>query len=241
MPFTLAHPAAVLPLCRFCPRYCSFPALIVGSVVPDLGYAFGSMALDSLSHRFTGSIVFCLPVGLLILALFYGLRSRLLPILPGPYRRIFLPLFRQAPSSAWVMVTSLLVACWIHLLLDSWTHENGWLVERLPILQYPIARFGYRALRVHAVLGYALSFAGIVWLALAYGQWRRFAEGEACRRAGWEDWRNGILLALLFVPVTAVRHIYGGPLSLVFVAVASMLLTLVAALWIGAPGLRRNG
>ena len=28
MPFTLAHPAAVLPLKRFCPRYLSFPALI---------------------------------------------------------------------------------------------------------------------------------------------------------------------------------------------------------------------
>ena len=70
MPFTLAHPAAVLPLRRFCPRFLNFPALVVGSVGPDAGYAFGWLGADQVSHRFLGSFVFCLPVGLVLVGLF---------------------------------------------------------------------------------------------------------------------------------------------------------------------------
>jgi hypothetical protein len=43
MPFPLAHPAAVLPLRRYCPKYLSFPVLIVGSLVPDVGYCLGRL------------------------------------------------------------------------------------------------------------------------------------------------------------------------------------------------------
>ena len=40
MPFPLAHPAAVLPFRRYCSRWLNFPALVIGSLVPDLGYLF---------------------------------------------------------------------------------------------------------------------------------------------------------------------------------------------------------
>ncbi|WP_245636533.1 DUF4184 family protein [Eikenella longinqua] len=36
MPFTLAHPVAVLPLARC--RRCHFPALVIGSLSPDFVY-----------------------------------------------------------------------------------------------------------------------------------------------------------------------------------------------------------
>jgi hypothetical protein len=52
MPFPVAHLAAVLPLRRYCPRYLSFPALVVGSLSPDLGYLFGHLHTDWFSHRF---------------------------------------------------------------------------------------------------------------------------------------------------------------------------------------------
>ena len=38
MPWTFAHPAAILPLRRFCPAPLDFSALVIGSMVPDLGY-----------------------------------------------------------------------------------------------------------------------------------------------------------------------------------------------------------
>src|SRR6266404_5342332 len=62
MAFPLAHPAAVLPLRRYCPRGFNFAALVVGSLSPDAGYLFGQRNVDEFSHRVVGSFGFCLPV-----------------------------------------------------------------------------------------------------------------------------------------------------------------------------------
>ena len=66
MPFPLAHPAAVLPLRRFCPGRLSFLALVIGSVVPDVAYCFGPLDVDVFAHTLPGSLVFCLPMGWLL-------------------------------------------------------------------------------------------------------------------------------------------------------------------------------
>lgn len=73
MPFPVAHPAAVSPLRRYCPRYLCFPALVAGSLAPDVGYVFGHRHVDWFSHRFwAGSFGFCLPAGLLLDLLYAG-------------------------------------------------------------------------------------------------------------------------------------------------------------------------
>ena len=41
MPWTFAHPAAILPLRSLCPRWLSFPALILGAMAPDISYYVG--------------------------------------------------------------------------------------------------------------------------------------------------------------------------------------------------------
>lgn len=99
MPFPIAHPAAVMPLRRYCPRWLSLPALIIGSVSPDAGYLFGEKGAGGFSHGFLGSFGFCLPAGLLMVALFYSLRAPLAGILPAPYQRALLPLCKRPPGS----------------------------------------------------------------------------------------------------------------------------------------------
>ena len=228
MPFTLAHPAAVLPLRRWCPRLLSFPALIVGSLAPDVGYVFRTTHLDEFSHTFAGSFAFCLPVGILMLALFYVCRSRAVGIFPDCYREIFLPLCRRPRSSLFVMAVSLLVGIWLHLFLDSFTHKGGWLVERVPLLHAPLAGFGYHALRVHQVLWYACSFAGIAWLWLAWERWKQSAGGPMLVNPPRVQWRNAILVAALFVPVEALHHLVGGQAANGVVAISSLLIVIWA-------------
>src|SRR2546426_888521 len=117
MPFPLAHPAAALPLRRFCPQFFDYIALVVGSVLPDVSYAiddlnkfsdtfrfiFGSAVenhtwvknkwdWDDFSHSFIGSIGLCLPLGILLLLGFFSLRSALLQTLPNPHRDALLSL-----------------------------------------------------------------------------------------------------------------------------------------------------
>src|ERR1700685_2244171 len=99
MPFTFAHPAAILPLRRFCPRFFSFPALVIGSLCPDAGYCFGTLDMDDFSHSLKGSIEFCLPVGVVMLGFFYGLRLPVVEMLPERHRKFFLPLCRRPIGS----------------------------------------------------------------------------------------------------------------------------------------------
>src|SRR5882672_6336607 len=69
MPFTLAHPAAVLPLRRW-PRL-DFVALVIGSMTPDFGYYLLLPDMRLETHSFAGSLETCLPVGLLLVLLFH--------------------------------------------------------------------------------------------------------------------------------------------------------------------------
>lgn len=77
MPWTFAHPAAVLPLRRFCPRYLNFPALMTGALMPDLGYYIPGADFATHAHSFQGSVEVCLPAGLAVLCVFLVLRKPL--------------------------------------------------------------------------------------------------------------------------------------------------------------------
>jgi hypothetical protein len=194
MPFPLAHPAAVLPLRRFCPRRLSFPALVVGSLTPDVGYCFGS---GNYSHSFfPGTFAFCLPVGLLMLAAFYGLRLPVAATLPSRLKQAFLPPCQRPVGSLFLIVLSLLIGTWTHLFLDSLSHWDGWLSVHLPLLQdsVPILwRIGFR--------GYDLLYAGftlfgIAWLAVSYWRWLEMAVGSPTLTKPWVRWGFAFLLAL---------------------------------------------
>ena len=92
MPYTLSHPLAVVPLQRWCPAYLNFPALVIGSMTPDFGYFVGQFNVAGLAHTIPGSFVVCVPVGLLVLGLFYALRRPVCYLLPQPHRAALMPL-----------------------------------------------------------------------------------------------------------------------------------------------------
>jgi hypothetical protein len=61
MPWTLSHPAAVLPLRRLTPQPLDFPALVIGSMTPDIGYYINRFDLANFAHTLPGSVFACLP------------------------------------------------------------------------------------------------------------------------------------------------------------------------------------
>lgn len=207
MPFPLAHPVAVLPFKRYFPRFFDFPALVVGSLSPDVGYCFGRLHVENFSHRFLGTLGFCLPVGCLLLWLFFLVRTPVVGAMPERYRRLFLPLCRRPLGPAVVVIFSLLVGAWTHILWDSFTHKNGWFVNHLPILQLPLASLGTHRLRVCSLLWYLCSFAGVAWLWLLFEKWMQASEGVATfkmRRAKW----NAVLFGVLAVGLGLVHHLF---------------------------------
>ena len=75
MAFTLAHMAAALPFYS-AKRWLHFEALLIGTMMPDFPYYFGSnSATGDLSHQWVGIFTYCLPWGLSIFALWkWGLK-----------------------------------------------------------------------------------------------------------------------------------------------------------------------
>src|SRR5438105_7713510 len=81
MPFTLAHPAAILPLRGL--RYLRTAPLIIGAMIPDLPYyvpaRFGHFGPET--HSVTGSFTTCMVLGYATLGCVFLLRRPLTALL----------------------------------------------------------------------------------------------------------------------------------------------------------------
>ena len=169
MPFTLAHPAAVLPLRRRFKMLQTVP-LIVGSVAPDLPY-FVPARINHLmqeTHTFWGSFWVDVPIGMITLLFGFLFRRPLVALLSPRARALCLQSvehFRDQPLH-WVLAPfGILLGTWTHLLWDSFTHDNGWIVRRVAALSAPITVGDYTGTMCH-IMQYVSSVAGLVILAI---------------------------------------------------------------------------
>jgi len=183
LPFTLAHPAAVVPLAK---KRLVFSALVVGTITPDFEYFLRLAPISRISHSLLGLLVFCLPAGLLMLWLWHViLKNALVELLPDSHYRRLLPLcgpFRFRPMSRFALiVVSVLVGAFTHIAWDSFTHHYGWGVQHLAALRTALIETGYGPLRLYNVLQHGSTLVGMVALAALYVRW--FRDGGAAGNA----------------------------------------------------------
>src|ERR1043166_1199719 len=215
MPWTLSHPAAVLPFRRFCwHHYLDFAALIIGSMTPDVGYYIQRFDVASFAHTMPGSFVVCLPSGICLLLLFYLVRKPVCFILPMPHREALLPLCSTVPrlslGSLWVIFLSLLLGAWSHILWDSFTHQSGWFAQRVSWLHEPLLTVGSTPFRGYYLLQQFSTLFGAVILLVSYLAWIRRHQLIRPVHLRAERWRYGlwvviIVVALLFA-LPAAAH-----------------------------------
>ena len=164
MPFTFAHPAAVLPLRRL--RFLQTVPLIIGSVVPDLPYfmpeRWGRMYFPD-THTLYGSFQLCIPLGMASLVFVLLLREPLTVLLGGRARWLCLRAierFNEQPLRWPIALLSVLVGAWTHIVWDSFTHETGWTAARVAALSAPVSFFGWDTATSH-LLQYVSSVFGL--------------------------------------------------------------------------------
>jgi Domain of unknown function (DUF4184) len=169
MPFTFAHPAAILPLRRF--RFLQTVPLIIGSLVPDVPYflptRFGRAAFPD-THTLYGSFSIDLPLGMALLVLTLLLREPLTVLLGARVRWICLrsiERFNERPLHWPIALLSILIGSWTHIAWDSVTHQTGWTAARVAALSAPISLFGWDTVTSH-LLQYVSSVFGLVILAI---------------------------------------------------------------------------
>lgn len=140
MPYPFAHPAAVVPLARLMGRFAVPSALAIGSIAPDLWYFIPELERSD-SHSLIGLASFCLPVGLLVYALYHLFLKQPLIALVSPRLRAFTP--PRLPQASWLaVVVSLLAGALTHLGWDAFTHSYDELFPRFNWLQHGSTLFG---------------------------------------------------------------------------------------------------
>lgn len=172
MPFTFAHPAAILPLRRYCPSLLNFPALVVGSMTPDAGYYLHNWQWAVWGHSFAGSVTFDVMAGLVFLAIFHLSLRPVAALLPHPHREAVLswrPASRLPGLRAIVIAAfSIAIGSWTHIVWDGFTHANGWCVRNFSPLTPTVFSIGSYHVSVWQLLQHASTIFGLYVLWSAY-------------------------------------------------------------------------
>lgn len=140
MPFTLAHPAAIVPLYKIFKDRLSLTGLIIGSIVPDTEYAVNTVTRSVISHTTKGIFYYDLPMGILIAVCYHAFIKQVFTYqLPEFFRNRLAPFaelnwFQYLKKNSITFLLSLMAGIVLHIGWDSFTHDGGYLVRRNPIL-----------------------------------------------------------------------------------------------------------
>jgi hypothetical protein len=126
-----------------------------------------------------------------------------------------------------IIVFSLLCGIWTHLLFDSMTHRYGTIVRHVPALRIRLGVFANHSVRVHHVLWYGLSFAGVVWLSLVFHAWR-IRTGQSLSGAPISRIVTAIAFGFVATLIGALHHAIPGTIGDIAGAVCSIALVAAA-------------
>jgi hypothetical protein len=179
MAFTLAHPAAIMPLRRL--RYLPTLALLVGSVIPDVPYylpnrAFTVTLVDL--HTLSGALVAGVPLGMAILALALVLRRPLTALMTARARWVSLreaEAFLAHPVNWLLAIPAVFIGSLTHIVWDGFTHDDTWIANRVGVLSRKVDVFGLYTGSLSHILQYVTTVLG--FLVLWY--WYRLVAAEA--------------------------------------------------------------
>jgi hypothetical protein len=204
MPWTFAHPAAVLPFARLTgPRALSPLALAVGALGPDLPYYVPGNELAWTAHKAHGVVLIALPAALLVYTLVRWLRRPVVALLPQPHRAFAQNACDATPPltgfSLAMIALSALIGAVTHVVWDAFTHAGRFFVVLIPVLQTPLFNTDSYTVRVFHLLQHLSTLVGGAALLAFY--LRRLARFQAVHAIAREpgDLRRYVTLALLVI------------------------------------------
>jgi len=192
MPFTPAHPAILLLLKPFKNLQLSWTALLIGSIIPDFEYFIWMSPSAYVSHTILGIFIFNLPMTFVMAFLWHQL---LAPVYLKRFNFIHsriqlekIPAFSEWIKKNWmVFFVSAFIGIVSHLVWDSFSHADGYLVHRIPYLMdtvhlgsFPIRRC-YLMWYISTIFGLITLFYWYIDIKKMYSMesFKAFFQGEA--------------------------------------------------------------
>jgi hypothetical protein len=135
VPFTLAHPAAVL-LFRRTPL--PVAAMVAGSMSPDVPVFFKAYGRPyHLTHSALGVVSVDLAMGVLAVAFWFAfLRDPIVDVLPATVRERLAPQARYQRAQWALVVPAVVLGSTTHVFWDLFTHRDRWGVRQIDWLQH---------------------------------------------------------------------------------------------------------
>ncbi len=198
MPFTLSHPAAVIPIRKFG----VLSALVIGSMMPDSLYFMPGVGRhDWYGHTPAGLVIYCLPVGLLFLWLFHAfLKGPLISLFPEVQQRKLYaasPRFVFSPGKRFLLLAfSMLLGAASHVTWDAFTHSSQAGARMFPVLRRVIFIPGHSPFVLADLLQLVSSVIGLAVIFFYYLRWQRHAE-ESDVKIHLPAWAR-VMLVLFF-------------------------------------------
>ena len=203
MPLTFAHPAAVLPFSRNS-KYINFLAMVLGSMAPDFEYFLRGMPAGAAGHTFSGFITFNLPIVVIVYFIYQRFIHRtLFSHLPSIFKDTYSRKTSSSPFlNGFVFLYSTLFGMLTHVVWDSFTHLNGFMVKNLPILTYTVPIFDVH-IPIFKILQHGSTIVGLtVIISYMYVRARKNSgNGEelTTTKQKWMYWGLiGLVTTLLF-------------------------------------------
>ncbi len=208
MPFTLAHPAVVIPLHKRLAGYLSLSALIIGSVMPDFAYFLPMQVTGFYSHSLVGLIGFCLPAGILIYYTFHLVMkrplTRLLPLRLENLANQSTTTTSFSSRTLLIVSISLLIGALTHIIWDSFTHYFMWPVQNIPLLRTELVAIGNYHVYLYRLIQHVSTLLGITYLTWLLINLNRHADNKNLH--GNTLPLQGKVLLILFFILAGVIH-----------------------------------
>ena len=167
MPYAIAHPAAIIPLHRWLGRRSVPSALVIGSVVPDAWYFVPLLGRPD-THTVHGALLYCLPLALLVYALYHLIaKEPLLALLPRTLEaKLRACTVQGLPPAPWSAVALCAAAgALTHVVWDSFTHAGLLSAAYFPALEARALALGAYELRWHQLLQHLSTLSGGAFVA----------------------------------------------------------------------------
>ncbi|OWO82519.1 hypothetical protein B5C26_09045 [Photorhabdus luminescens] len=175
MPWTFSHPAAVFPL-KNLPggRLLNLPALIMGSLSPDFFYSVGLYDIATTAHHLPGWFYTAFPLCLLIFLIVHLLSYPLSVLFPIPFVRYE----KQGYKDRVVFALSLFIGAVTHIVWDAFTHDKGFFVELIPLLQFRVFHSitNEQGISIYKILQHLSSLLGLLYLTIKYWRYQKKLE-----------------------------------------------------------------
>ncbi|MBC7847141.1 MAG: DUF4184 family protein [Flavobacterium sp.] len=224
MPFTFSHPAIIFPFLRN--KKLSATALIVGSMSPDFEYFFRMKIQSEISHTFLGIFLIDFPLGFIVMFVFHKIIKKPLIENSPAFFSLRMQKLKELnwncffKNNVFIVLISFFLGTVSHLLWDSFTHWDGYFVQRIFFLNLELY-----SVPLYKIAQHLSSLIGMIFI--AHYIYKLPVRKETITKPKWKYWLIVLVLTFVFI---SIRWTFGLSFNQIGNIVVSLISSTILAL-----------